>query len=166
MERLWAPWRLEYIKSAQEEEQECIFCHKPGRAEDKKDLIVHRAAQCFVMLNKYPYINGHIMVVPYQHESDILKLSDEILLDMHHLLQLSVQVLQNTMKPHGINIGINIGRSAGAGIVDHLHYHIVPRWMGDTNFMPILAGTKVVSEGLDESWETLQAEFKKRSPGK
>ncbi len=165
MERLWAPWRLEYIKSAQEDSQECIFCQKPAQTEDKKNLIVHRADLCFVMLNKYPYINGHVMVVPYQHEADLSKFPDEVLLDMQHLLQFSVQVLKNTMKPHGINIGINIGRSAGAGIVDHLHYHIVPRWTGDTNFMPILAGTKVVSEGLEDSWETLQAEFKKLSPG-
>jgi ATP adenylyltransferase len=164
MERLWAPWRLEYIKSAQEEGQACIFCHLPAQAADKKNLIVHRAAQCFVMLNKYPYINGHLMVVPYRHEADLSKFSDEVLLEIQHLLQLSVQVLQNTMKPHGINIGINIGRSAGAGIVDHLHYHMVPRWTGDTNFMPILAGTKVVSEGLNESWQKLQAEFKKLSP--
>ena len=166
MERLWAPWRLEYIKSAQEEEQTCIFCQKPAQAEDEKNLIVHRAAHCFVMLNKYPYTNGHLMVVPYLHESDLSKFTDEILLDMQHLLQLSIQALQNTMKPHGINIGINIGRSAGAGIVDHLHYHMVPRWTGDTNFMPILAGTKVVSEGLKEAWEKLHREFEKLSFGK
>ena len=104
MKRLWAPWRLEYIKSVQEDEQECIFCHKPAQVKDEENLIVHRAAQCFVMLNKYPYTNGHLMVVPYQHEADLSKYSDEVLLDIQHILQLSVQVLQNSMKPHGINI--------------------------------------------------------------
>ena len=161
MERLWAPWRLEYIRNAQDDdEQGCIFCLKPKESRDKENLIVYRSHHCFVIMNKYPYNNGHIMVVPYLHEADLTCFSDEILLNMQHLIQLSVKSLQQTMDPHGINVGINLGRSAGAGIIDHLHYHLVPRWDGDTNFMPVLTGTKVISEGLTESWEKLHNAFK------
>ena len=161
MERLWAPWRLEYIKNAQDDdEQECIFCAKPKESRDKENLIIYRSHHCFVIMNKYPYNNGHIMVVPYLHEADLTRFSDEILLNIQHSIQLAVKALQQTMDPHGINVGINLGRSAGAGIVDHLHYHLVPRWDGDTNFMPVLTGTKVISEGLSESWGKLHNAFK------
>ena len=103
------------------------------------------------------------MVVPYIHEADLTKFTDDVLLDMQHLLQLSLKALNETMNPHGINIGVNLGRSAGAGIVDHLHYHMVPRWNGDTNYMPVLAGTKVISEALEDSWQKLHTSFKKLS---
>jgi ATP adenylyltransferase len=154
---------MEYIKSLQKKEQECIFCQKPKESNDKENLIVYRSNQSFVILNKYPYNNGHLMVVPYIHESDMLELNDDVLLDMQHLLQLSVRALQATMNPHGLNIGMNLGRSAGAGIKDHLHYHIVPRWEGDTNYMPIFTGTKIVSEALADSWDKLHAAFKELS---
>jgi ATP adenylyltransferase len=161
MKRLWAPWRLEYIKHAQEDDvQGCIFCVKPKESRDKENLIVYRSHHCFVIMNKYPYNNGHIMVVPYLHEADLTRFSDDILLNIQHLIQLAVKALQKTMEPHGINVGINLGRSAGAGIADHLHYHLVPRWDGDTNFMPVLTGTKVISEGLNESWKKLNSAFK------
>jgi ATP adenylyltransferase len=114
-------------------------------------------------MNKYPYNNGHIMVVPYLHEADLTCLPDDILLDIQHIIQLSIKALQKTVRPHGINMGINLGRSAGAGITDHLHYHLVPRWDGDTNFMPILASTKVISEGITESWLKLHQAFEKLS---
>jgi len=164
MKRLWAPWRMEYIKSVQDDDQECIFCQKPKQTDDKENLIVYRSDQSFVIMNKFPYNNGHLMVVPYNHESDLTKFNDEVLLDIQHLLQLSIQALNETMNPHGFNIGINLGRSAGAGIDDHLHYHIVPRWNGDTNYMPVLAGTKVISEALEDSWQKLHISFKKLSP--
>lgn len=163
MERLWAPWRLEYIKSTQDDEEECIFCQKPKETDDKKNLIVYRSNLSFVIMNKFPYNNGHLMVVPYIHEADLTKFTDDVLLDMQHLLQLSLKALNDTMNPHGINIGVNLGRSAGAGIVDHLHYHIVPRWDGDTNYMPVLAGTKVISEALEDSWQKLHISFKELS---
>jgi ATP adenylyltransferase len=159
MEKLWAPWRMEYIQNAEHDDQGCIFCVKPQEAKDKDNLIVHRSTSSFVIMNKYPYNNGHLMIVPYLHESDLTRLSDEILLDIQHLLQLSIIVLKQTMKPHGINIGINLGRCGGAGIVDHLHYHLVPRWNGDTNFMPILADTKVISEALTATREKLHTAF-------
>ena len=163
-DQLWAPWRMEYIKSVQDDDQECIFCQKPKQTDDKENLIVYRSDQSFVIMNKFPYNNGHLMVVPYNHESDLTKFNDEVLLDIQHLLQLSIQALNETMNPHGFNIGINLGRSAGAGIDDHLHYHIVPRWNGDTNYMPVLAGTKVISEALEDSWQKLHISFKKLSP--
>jgi ATP adenylyltransferase len=164
MERLWAPWRLEYIKNTQDDDQECIFCQKPKQTDDKENLIVYRSDQSFVIMNKFPYNNGHLLVVPYIHESDLTKFKDDVLLDIQHLLQLSFQALNETMNPHGFNIGVNLGRSAGAGIVDHIHYHIVPRWNGDTNYMPVLAGTKVISEALEDSWQKLHTSFKKLSP--
>jgi len=163
MERLWAPWRMEYILSAEEQDQACIFCEKPKETTDKENLIVYRSKLSFVIMNKYPYNNGHVMVVPYVHEANYLNLSNDILMDMQHLLKLSIQALNDTMRPHGINIGLNLGRSAGAGIDEHLHYHLVPRWNGDTNYMPILTGTKVISEALVDSWEKLHTSFKKLS---
>jgi len=163
MERLWAPWRMEYIRSTQDGEEECIFCQKPKETNDRENLILYRSHLSFVIMNKYPYNNGHVMVVPYIHESDLTKFTDDVFLDMQHLLQLSLKALKDAMAPHGINIGVNLGRSAGAGIIDHLHYHIVPRWNGDTNYMPIISDTKVISEGLEESWQKLHTSYTKLS---
>lgn len=159
MERLWAPWRIEYIMSVDKKKEGCIFCDLPKETTDKKNLIVYREELCFVILNKYPYNNGHIMVVPYEHKSDLLDLSDQILLNVQQVIKRSVQVLKDSMNPHGFNIGLNIGRPAGAGIDEHIHYHIVPRWNGDTNCMPVLTNTKVVSEALDQTWEKFYKEF-------
>jgi len=161
MKKLWAPWRFEYIASANDTDEECIFCTKPKESNDEQNLITYRSQHSFIMLNKYPYNNGHLMIVPYIHESDLIKLNDEILLDLQHTLQKAILALNNTMHPHGLNIGINMGRTAGAGIDRHLHYHLVPRWNGDTNFMPIIAETKVVSESLVDSWRKLKREFDK-----
>jgi ATP adenylyltransferase len=154
---------MEYILSSQEDDEGCIFCDKPKEKTDKANLIVYRGDLSFVIMNKYPYNNGHIMVVPYVHEANYLNLSNEILMDMQHLMRLSIEALNETMHPHGLNIGLNLGRSAGAGIDEHLHYHLVPRWNGDTNFMPVITGTKVVSESLTDSWEKLHTSFKKRT---
>jgi len=161
MKRLWAPWRMEYIVRSQKSDEGCIFCDKPRENNDEKNLIVYRSELCFVMLNKYPYNNGHLMIVPYVHESELSKISDEIALEIHRVINKSLTALKNTIKPHGINIGINLGRTAGAGIDDHIHYHIVPRWNGDTNFMPVIAETKVLSEALKKTWEKLSVEFQK-----
>jgi ATP adenylyltransferase len=160
MKRLWAPWRMEYIIESRESDEGCIFCEKPKEEKDEKNLIVYRSKLCFVMLNKYPYNNGHLMIVPYLHESDLTKIPDDIVMEMQRTIKKSIQAVTNTMLPHGINIGINIGRTAGAGIDDHLHYHLVPRWDGDTNFMPIIGETKVVSEALADSWKKLFDEFR------
>ena len=160
MEKMWAPWRLEYIKNAEDTNSECIFCVKPAENKDKENLIVHKDKYCFIILNKYPYNNGHLMVVPYEHKSDFLQFSDDVLLNIQKVVQRAIEALNKTMAPHGFNVGINMGRPAGAGIEDHLHYHIVPRWNGDTNYMPVLADTKVVSEALEQTWEKLREEFK------
>ncbi len=113
-------------------------------------------------MNRYPYNNGHLMVVPYQHTSEISSLSSEEKIELFNLLEISLNVLKKVMKPQGFNIGMNLGRLAGAGIADHLHFHIVPRWGGDTNFMPVVAHTKVISEGLEQTWEKLKREFDRR----
>jgi ATP adenylyltransferase len=159
MDKLWAPWRLEYIINACEGDEGCIFCTKPKENKDDQNLILFRSKHSFVILNKYPYNNGHLMVVPYIHESDPTKLTDPVMLDLSHTLNNAIIALRRAMHPHGMNIGINLGRTAGAGIDTHLHYHIVPRWNGDTNFMPILTDTKVVSESLESSRCRLMAAF-------
>lgn len=151
---------MEYILDAKDSENEtCIFCEKPKQEQDEQNLIVHRSDLSFVMLNKFPYNNGHLMVIPYVHEADYTCLKEDVILDMHRLIQKSIRALQNSMEPHGLNIGLNLGRTAGAGIDDHLHYHLVPRWNGDTNFMPVISGTKVISEALEASWKKLKNEF-------
>ena len=161
MKKLWAPWRFEYLAGVDDSDQECIFCTRPKESNDKKNLIVYRSEFSFIILNKYPYNSGHLMIVPYEHKSDLASFSDDILLDMQHSLQKAITVIKNVMHPHGMNIGINIGRAAGAGIDQHLHYHMVPRWNGDTNFMPVITETKVVSESLEKTWKKLKKEFEK-----
>jgi len=157
MDTLWAPWRIEYIK--QPKEQGCIFCLKPAENQDQKNLIIYRGKTSFIIMNFYPYNNGHLMVVPYRHIADLSDLDPDERLELMSLLALSKEALKITMSPHGFNIGMNLGEVAGAGVKDHLHFHIVPRWNGDTNFMPILGHTKVVSEGLNETREKLEKAF-------
>ena len=157
MEKLWAPWRMEYI--LQEKPGGCIFCDKPRQDRDRDNLILHRGADCFVIMNFYPYNNGHLMVVPYRHTADLAALTAAEQSEMMALLGRCTTILTQQLKPHGFNIGMNLGRTAGAGIDDHLHFHIVPRWNGDTNFMPITGHTKVLSQGLQESWDQLKSRF-------
>jgi ATP adenylyltransferase len=164
MKALWAPWRMEYIQDAKENQtQECIFCTKPKQKQNQQNLIVYESEHCFVMLNKFPYNNGHLMVIPYIHESDPTALTDSVFLDIQHTLNKTILAVRQTMEPHGLNIGMNLGRTAGAGIEDHLHWHLVPRWNGDTNFMPVIADTKVISEALDQTWQKLVAAYKEIS---
>ncbi len=159
MDILWAPWRIKYIK--QPKEHGCIFCIKPAENQDKKNLIIYRGKTCFVIMNFYPYNNGHLMAVPFRHIADPGDLNPEERLEVIDLLISCTDALKSTMSPHGFNIGMNLGEVAGAGVKNHLHFHIVPRWNGDTNFMPICGHTKVVSEGLAETYETLAAVFGK-----
>lgn len=154
---LWAPWRIEYILSPKD--SGCIFCEKPRQSDDRDNFIVQRGERAFVIMNKYPYNNGHLMVVPYRHESAFDRLTAEELAEMSVLLQQSTKVLQRLMRPQGFNIGMNVGAVAGAGIDAHLHFHLVPRWGGDTNFMPVVGHTKVISEGLWETWANLREAF-------
>jgi len=156
---LWAPWRIQYIENCDTPEG-CIFCDKPKEDKDRENLIVFRGQTMFIIMNRYPYNNGHLMIVPYRHTCDLASLSRDEQIESFDLLAASKTVLAEVMRPHGYNIGMNLGRVAGAGIADHLHYHIVPRWDGDTNFMPILGAAKVVSEGLEQTWEKLIQGFK------
>jgi ATP adenylyltransferase len=149
MERLWAPWRLEYIRSADEQEG-CVFC-RAAAAGDEDGLVVHRGEHALVVLNKYPYASGHLMVAPYRHEAEFGELTTDEALEIHRLAAAGLGALAETMRPQGFNIGWNLGRIAGAGIVDHVHLHVVPRWAGDTNFMPVLADVKVMPEALEDT---------------
>lgn len=150
MDRLWAPWRCKYVANiGANEEKECVLCSKPKAKDDKSNYIVSRSRYSFAILNLYPYNNGHMMIVPYRHIDDIAKLTNEETLDMLRHLKATQALLSKVMRPDGYNIGINIGRAAGAGIKDHVHIHIVPRWVGDVNFMPVMSSTRVISESLD-----------------
>jgi ATP adenylyltransferase len=147
LRRLWAPWRLEYIQSADQQDG-CVFCRAPGLGDDE-GLVVHRGELAFVLLNRFPYASGHLMVAPYRHEGEFGELAAEEALEIHRLTATSTGVLAQVMAPQGFNLGWNLGRIAGAGIVDHVHQHVVPRWAGDTNFMPVLADVKVMPEALE-----------------
>ena len=156
MERLWAPWRMEYIGQAREgEDQGCLFCEKPKEGDDEKALIVARSELSFAILNRYPYNSGHLMVAPFRHVGELEKVEDDESLDMQRLMQRCVKALKEAMQPDGFNIGMNLGVVAGAGIPDHLHWHLVPRWNGDTNFMPVVAATKVLPEMLTRTFKAL-----------
>lgn len=154
---LWAPWRMEYILG--EKEDGCIFCEKPRENDDRKNLILYRGEYYFVIMNKFPYNNGHLMVVPYRHTSDFENLKDAEYLEMMKILVKCTRALTEAIRPQGFNIGLNIGKVAGAGIDDHLHFHVVPRWAADTNFMPVIGHTRVNSEGLLETWDRLKDLF-------
>ena len=154
MEKLWAPWRIDYILSKKPEG--CIFCDKPAEKKDDENLILYRGRHCFVILNAYPYNNGHMMVVPYRHTASLAGWKDEEHQEMMQLAAMSVDLLKRVMRSDGFNLGINMGQVGGAGIADHIHLHIVPRWNGDTNFMPVLSDTRVISEGLAATYKKLK----------
>ena len=158
MDALWAPWRMEFILA--DKEDECIFCTKP-KDDDRlrENLILARGEHSYVILNKYPYNNGHLMVVPFKHTVELAEITPEEALEMHGFLQKSVEVLRGQLNPQGFNMGLILGRAAGAGIEDHLHYHVVPRWSGDTNFMPVLAEAKSMPEHLLASFDRLHPHF-------
>jgi ATP adenylyltransferase len=149
VERLWAPWRLEYIKAADEQE-DCFFCAAVD-GDDVERLVVHRGERVLVLLNRFPYSSGHLMVAPVRHGGDFSALSDAEAAEIHRLAAAGIEALAAVYAPQGYNLGWNLGRVAGAGIVDHVHQHVVPRWGGDTNFMPVLADVKVLPEALEES---------------
>lgn len=156
---LWAPWRMEFILG--EKPEGCIFCRFPAAPEsdDRENLVVHRSAHAFTCLNKYPYNPGHLMVIPRAHVADLALLAPEALADLSAELVRAAGVVKALLGPDGMNVGMNLGRAAGAGIADHLHWHVVPRWVGDNNFMPVLADQRVVPEALERTWEKLRAGF-------
>jgi ATP adenylyltransferase len=154
MRKIWAPWRVEYIRS--EKTKECIFCQKPAENKDTQNYILFRGKTSFVILNNYPYNSGHLMVAPFRHLASLDDLTDEELFEHFDLVRQSARAIKEAYKPEGFNIGMNLGRVAGAGVEGHVHTHIVPRWNGDTNFMPVLSDTKVIPEALASSYAQLK----------
>ncbi len=157
MESLWAPWRMEYIVS--DKSGECIFCAGPQANDDRGKKILYRGEHSFVIINIYPYSNGHLMVSPYRHLDCLTKLNDAEMVETGRLTQKSIDILRQAYSPDGFNVGYNVGKSGGAGFEEHLHAHIVPRWAADTNFMPVLADTKVHPEHLEATYNRLQPLF-------
>jgi ATP adenylyltransferase len=156
MENLWAPWRMTFIGEKPQEPRACIFCAKPAENQDEKNYILHRGERCFMLLNLYPYNNGHLMIAPYQHVETIEKLDAPTLAEFMEQAQLALRALRLAMTPDGFNMGINEGKVAGAGYEGHVHLHVVPRWLGDTNFMPVIAEVKVMPEHLDSTYQKLK----------
>lgn len=156
MDYLWTPWRYRYIASAQKGE-ECVFCHAVDAKDDRETLIVLRGESNFVILNRYPYTSGHVMIVPYAHVADLASAEAETLDEMMQLAKRLQVALRETYRPEGFNIGMNLGRAAGAGIVGHLHLHVLPRWAGDANFMTVVGETRVEPEELATTYDRLQA---------
>jgi ATP adenylyltransferase len=156
MDHLWAPWRMTYIQSDSQKDEGCIFCTKPAEDRDEDNLLLYRAQHCFVLMNLYPYNNGHLMIAPYLHVPSIEELNATILTDMLITTQRCLAALHSAMHPQGFNMGINQGAVAGAGITEHVHLHVVPRWNGDTNFMPVLADTKVMPEYLQNTYRQIR----------
>ena len=161
-ERLWAPWRLQYVQDGSTSD-ECIFCAKQA-GDDDENLVVHRGTHAYVLLNLYPYSNGHLMVAPYRHLAMPGELTAEERAEVWELLDQGITALTAVMSPEGFNSGLNLGRVAGAGVVGHLHLHLVPRWGGDTNFMPVLADVRVMPEHLSRTLEQVRAAWPARSP--
>lgn len=156
MDYLWTPWRFTYMSEAAGQPPECIFCAALARKNDAESLIVHRAAKNFILLNRYPYTSGHVMVVPYVHVAELAGCDAETLNEMMALARRVETAIQRTYRPDGMNLGINLGRAAGAGVAGHVHMHILPRWFGDTNFMTVVGETRVQPEDLQTTYERLR----------
>jgi len=157
-QRIWAPWRLRYVTDAKKSD-ECVFCAKPAAGDDRENLIVHRGERCFVILNLFPYTNGHLMVAPFEHLPRLQDVDAGVLAEMMALAQRAMRRIEAVYDPEGFNVGLNQGRAAGAGVEGHIHLHVVPRWAGDTNYMPVLADTRVMPQSLEESYGALRGGF-------
>ncbi len=159
---LWAPWRLKYIQSVSKDKTvgKCLFC-EIVKKDDKEAYIIHRGRYNYIVLNAFPYTTGHVMIVPYKHVGSIEQLDNETLVEMIELLKMVIGVLKEVYAPDGFNIGFNIGRAAGAGIEAHVHLHIVPRWIGDSNFMTIISATRVLPEALEDTYNKLKSSIRK-----
>jgi ATP adenylyltransferase len=165
VDQLWAPWRLAYVANSKESHpspapEECFICRGVGGTDDRANLLVHRTELSVVVLNRFPYNNGHLLVAPRAHKGRLDELTPAELLDLQFALREMIRVLEKRMTPDGFNLGVNLGKVAGAGLPGHLHWHIVPRWGGDTNFMPVLADTKVIVQSLDALYDLLREELR------
>jgi ATP adenylyltransferase len=156
--RIWAPWRLRYVSNARKQD-DCVFCVKPDEGDDREALIVHRAERCYVILNLYPYTSGHLMVAPFDHVGRLQDIEPEVTAEMMGLAQQAIRRMETVYRPEGFNLGVNQGRVAGAGVEGHIHLHVVPRWAGDNNYMPVIADTRVMPQSLEESFDALQGGF-------
>ncbi|MFA5007714.1 MAG: HIT domain-containing protein [Candidatus Omnitrophota bacterium] len=159
MDKLWAPWRITYVSATRA--STCIFCRAFKEKKDKKNFVIARSRHSFAILNTFPYNNGHVMIVSNRHVPSIEKLKDEEILDINKVLIKILAALKSVLKPAGFNVGINLGKVAGAGIDKHVHIHVVPRWLGDTNFMPVLTNTKIISQSLDELYKKITKRISK-----
>lgn len=159
MKSIWAPWRSEYIES--EKPGSCLFCVASGTEPKKECYVLFTGSVSIVMLNKYPYTGGHLMIAPKRHIAGLDELNPEESIDIFRLMRVSTAALSSELNPDGFNVGMNLGKSAGAGIEDHLHMHVVPRWVGDTNFMPVLSGTRVLSAHLEDTYNRLKPLFER-----
>jgi ATP adenylyltransferase len=161
VERIWSPWRMAYIQAAKEQGEDggCIFCDLPAEGDDVRTMILARGELAFVIVNSFPYNPGHLMVAPFRHVGAFTSLEAAELADVDALVARSIRALEQEMEPHGYNLGMNLGRVAGAGIPDHVHWHLVPRWNGDTNFMPVVGQTRVLPELLEETYARLRPRF-------
>jgi ATP adenylyltransferase len=159
MKNLWAPWRISYVRHALDEGQGCIFCTLPKENRDEENFILKRGAKSFAMLNRFPYNTGHLMVAPYRHVPSLEDLEGDELLEVFQGVQEMLAALKKSLNPEGFNVGVNIGRISGAGFDGHVHVHVVPRWGGDTNFMPVVADVKVIPEGLRETYLRIRKEL-------
>ena len=155
MKRLFTPWRMKYLKSNKKEEG-CVFCSAIEQNEDQKNLVIHRGEYSFVILNRYPYTSGHLMVIPYSHVEQLSELDPVTRAEMMELVNKASEVVKEVYKPEGFNIGINMGSAAGAGIAAHIHIHVVPRWFGDTNFIPVIGDTRLIPEELDDTYKHIK----------
>ncbi|MDQ3962853.1 MAG: HIT domain-containing protein [Actinomycetota bacterium] len=159
MQFLWSPWRLQYVTAGGSGDAECFMCAAVGGSDDVAQLLLHRGDRCFAMLNKFPYNTGHLMVAPNRHVAELEDLDPEESAELMALTTKAVAAIKTTMDPHGFNVGINLGQVAGAGLPGHVHVHVVPRWGGDTNFMPIVGETKVLPEALNDTYARLKPAF-------
>lgn len=155
MDYLWTPWRYAYVSSA-DKVPGCVFCDKCQTQDDHEALIVYRGKHNFIVLNKFPYTSGHVMIVPYEHLDQLVKLPDEAATEMMALARQTEQVLRDVYHPDGVNLGMNIGKAAGAGVAGHIHMHVLPRWVADANFMTVVGETRVLPEMLEETWKRLK----------
>lgn len=159
-EVLYSPWRMKYI-NAEKKDKGCIFCLPENRESDEQHFVLYRSRYSFVIMNMYPYNNGHLLIVPLRHVNSLLKLSDSEYADFFNLVKESTRIIEETYGPEGINLGMNLGQAAGAGIAEHIHMHLVPRWSGDVNFMTSICGTRVIPEDFESTYKRLKKQFDK-----
>lgn len=160
MEHLWAPWRMQFIEELRDRSGGCIFCELASPGDDRQRLVLHRGKSCYALMNRFPYNNGHLLIIPYRHCAELTELTSEEHSEMLGLCGRSVEVMRSAIQAEGFNCGFNLGKVAGAGIADHLHLHVVPRWCGDANFMPIIGDTRSMPEYLEQTYDRLVGGFR------